>query len=131
MDQEEIKKSIFIVDDDEFLLDMYAVKFRESGFSVEISFGGQDALDKIREGLNPDIILLDVIMPNMDGFEFLQRIKKENLLKNTKIVILTNLGQKEDIKKGMELGASDYVVKAYFTPSEIVQKIDLLLKQKK
>ena len=131
MDQEEIKKSIFIVDDDEFLLDMYAVKFRESGFSVEISFGGQDALDKIREGLNPDIILLDVIMPNMDGFEFLQRIKKENLLKNTKIVILTNLGQKEDIKKGMELWASDYVVKAYFTPSEIVQKIDLLLKQKK
>ena len=131
MDQEEIKKSIFIVDDDEFLLDMYALKFRESGFSVEISFGGQDALDKIREWLNPDIILLDVIMPNMDGFEFLQRIKKENLLKNTKIVILTNLGQKEDIKKGMELGASDYVVKAYFTPSEIVQKIDLLLKQKK
>ena len=131
MEQEWLKKTILIVDDDEFLLDMYAVKFRESGFSVEISFGGQDALDKIREGLNPDIILLDVIMPNMDGFEFLQRIKKENLLKNTKIVILTNLGQKEDIKKGMELGASDYVVKAYFTPSEIVQKIDLLLKQKK
>lgn len=131
MDQEESKKTILIVDDDEFLLDMYAVKFRELGFSVEISFSGQEALDKIRGGLNPNIILLDVIMPNMDGFEFLQMIKKGNLLKDTKIIILTNLGQKEDIKKGMELGASDYVVKAYFTPSEIVQKVDLLLKQKK
>jgi CheY-like chemotaxis protein len=98
---------------------------------VEISFSGQEALDKIRGGLSPDIILLDVIMPNMDGFEFLQMVKKGSLLKNTKIIILTNLGQKEDIKKGMELGADDYVVKAYFTPSEIVQKVDLLLKQKK
>ncbi len=131
MEQEWLKKTILIVDDDEFLLDMYAVKFREFGFSVEISFSGQEALDKIRGGLSPDIILLDVIMPNMDGFEFLQMVKKGSLLKNTKIIILTNLGQKEDIKKGMELGADDYVVKAYFTPSEIVQKVDLLLKQKK
>ena len=131
MEQEWLKKTILIVDDDEFLLDMYAVKFREFGFSVEISFSGQEALDKIRGGLSPDIILLDGIMPNMDGFEFLQMVKKGSLLKNTKIIILTNLGQKEDIKKGMELGADDYVVKAYFTPSEIVQKVDLLLKQKK
>lgn len=131
MGQEETKKSILIVDDDEFLLDMYATKFRELGFSIEISFSGQDALDKIRGGLNPDIILLDIIMPNMDGFEFLQRVKKDSLIKGTKIIILTNLGQKEDIKKGMDLGANDYVVKAYFTPSEIVKKVDLLLKQNK
>lgn len=126
----EKKYSILIIDDDEFLLDMYSIKFRESGFLVEIAFGGQEAIEKIRNGFSPDIILLDIIMPNVDGFQFLQTVKKENLLKNSKIIILTNLGQKDDIKKGLELGANDYIVKAYFTPSEIVKKINSLLEAK-
>jgi len=120
------KRKILIVDDDEFLLDMYSVKFRELGFEVEISFSGQEALEKIRNGLVPDIVLLDIVMPNMDGFEFLQILKKENLLKNTKIIVLSNLGQKDDIERGLSLGASDYIIKAYFTPSEIVKKIEKL-----
>lgn len=121
-------KKVLIIDDDGFLLDMYSVKLREMGFDVEIAFGAPEALEKIRAGISPDVVLLDIIMPGMDGFEFLENVKKEKLLKNSKILILSNLGQEEDIKKGLALGASDYIIKAYFTPSEIVKKIEKLFK---
>jgi len=122
------KYKILIIDDDEFLLDMYSIKFRELGYDVEIAFSGADALEKIKKGLEPDAVLVDIVMPNMDGFEFLRQAKKENLLKKSKKVILSNLGQEEDIKKGKELGADDYIVKAYFTPMEVTKKIEALLK---
>ena len=121
------KKKVFIIDDDEFLLDMYAVKFRESGFDVEIAMSGGDALDKIKNGLAPDVILLDLVMPGMDGFDFLKALKAGKLALSSRIVILTNLGQKEDIDKGMKLGARDYVIKAHHTPSEVVKKVQALL----
>lgn len=122
------KYKILIIDDDEFLLDMYSMKFRELGYGVEIAFNGSDALEKIKNGLKPHVILVDVVMPNMDGFEFLRQAKKENLLGKSKVVILSNLGQEEDIKKGKELGVDDYIVKAYFTPTEVTKKIETLLK---
>lgn len=118
------KKKVLIIDDDEFLLDMYLTKFKEAGFDTESVFSAKDGLEKIRNGLSPDIILLDILMAGMDGFEFLDIVKKENLLKNSKIIILSNLGQEEDVKKGLSLGASDYIIKAYFTPSEIVKKLE-------
>ncbi len=121
------KHNILVVDDDEFLIDMYSVKFKEQGFNIEVAFGGVEALQKIKDGFVPEVILLDVIMPNMDGFEFLKKVKEENLLGKAKIIILSNLGQKEDIEKGMRLGASDYIVKAYLTPSEVVKKVNTLL----
>ncbi|KKT78540.1 MAG: Response regulator receiver domain protein [Candidatus Giovannonibacteria bacterium GW2011_GWB1_45_9b] len=116
-------KKILLVDDDEFLLDMYSLKFRESGFQIELARGGEEALKLLRGGLEPDVILLDIVMPVIDGFEFLRVIAKENLKKKATIVILSNLGQKEDIDKGMALGASDYIVKANSTPSEVVKKV--------
>lgn len=122
------KYKILIIDDDEFLLDMYSMKFRELGYGVEIAFNGLDALEKIKNGLEPSVILVDIVMPNMDGFEFLRQAKKENLLKKSKVVVLSNLGQEEDIKKGKELGVDDYIVKAYFTPTEVTKKIEELLK---
>lgn len=122
------KYKILIIDDDEFLLDMYSIKFKELGYNVEIAFSGSDALEKIKKGLEPDVVLVDIVMPNMDGFEFLRQAKKENLLKKSKVVVLSNLGQEEDIKKGKELGADDYIVKAYFTPMEVTKKIEALLK---
>ncbi len=121
------KKSILIIDDDKFLLDMYSIKFRELGFDVEVAFGAVEALEKIRGGILPDAVLLDVIMPEIDGFDFLRTIKKENLLKDSKIIILSNVSQKENVEKGLNLGAHEYIVKAYFTPSEIVKKIDKIL----
>lgn len=120
---EEIKNKILLVDDDEFLLDMYAVKFRESGFVIEAVSSGGIALEKIKNGLIPDVILLDVVMPGMDGFDFLKQLRAENLVPQTLVVILTNLGQKEDVERGMAFGVKDYVIKAHHTPSEVVAKI--------
>lgn len=117
------KHKILIIDDDEFLLEMYSLKFREAGFEVEIAFGGAEALEKIHQGFTPEIILLDLVMPNMDGFDFLKIIKQEEKAANAKIIILSNLGQQEDIEKGLAMGASDYIIKAYFTPSEVIKKI--------
>ncbi|NOY35886.1 MAG: response regulator [bacterium] len=119
--------SILIVDDDEFLLDMYSLKFRQSEFEVDVALGGVEALEKIKKGFEPDAVLFDLVMPDMDGFEFLINVKRNNLLENSKMVVLTNLGQKEDIEKGTKLGADDYIIKAYFTPTEVVNKIKSLI----
>lgn len=128
MDGEQIK--VFIVDDDEFLLEMYAVKFREAGFAVDIAKDSAEALGKIKAGYSPKVLMIDVVMPSIDGFELLRLIKKDNLLPDALIVILTNLGQKEDIDRGLRLGADDYIVKAHFTPAEVVKKVSALLSKK-
>ena len=119
-----MKHKILIVDDDMFLLDMYALKFKESDFEVEISKSGGEALEKLEnKNFAPEVILLDVLMPVMDGFEFLKTLKEKKLTGNGKIIVLSNLGQKEEIERGLELGADDYIIKAHFTPSEVVEKV--------
>ena len=90
---------VLIVDDDAFLLDMYSIKFKESGFSVEIAKNGEEAIAKAKS-LNPEVILLDIVMPKMDGFDVLREIKKNDIAPNAVIFILTNLGQKEDVERG-------------------------------
>ena len=117
---------VLIVDDDAFLLDMYALKFKESGFQVEIAKDGDEAYEKIKSA-NPRAILLDIVMPKIDGFDVLRKIKQDNIAPNAIILILTNLGQKEDVERGLKLGADDYIVKAHFTPSEVVAKVKSLL----
>ena len=116
-------KKIFIVDDDKFLLDMYTFKFKEKGFDVIQAFGSIDALNKLKGGIVPDIMLLDVVMPTMDGFELLSIIKNEKLAPNAKVLVLSNLGQPTDVEKGRSLGANGYVIKASATPSEVVEKV--------
>lgn len=117
---------ILIIDDDPFILDMYVLKFKERGFDVEIAHDGKDGLKKAKE-YKPDAILLDVVMPAMDGFDVLQELKKSSETKMAKIILLTNLGQKEDVERGKKLEADDYVIKAHFTPSEVVEKVNNLL----
>ena len=120
-------KKIFIVDDDKFLLDMYTFKFKEKGFDVVQAFGSVDALNKLKGGIIPDIMLLDVVMPTMDGFELLSIIKNEKLAPNSKVIVLSNLGQPTDVEKGRTLGANGYVIKASATPSEVVEKVMTVL----
>ncbi|MGB2580661.1 MAG: response regulator [Minisyncoccia bacterium] len=128
MESYEIPKKILIVDDDKFLLDMYTYKFKEKGFDVIQAFGSLDAYDKLKkEGITPDVMLLDVVMPAMDGFELLTLIKSENLAPNAKVVMLSNLGQPSDIERGRSLGAKGYVVKASATPTEVVEKVLIVL----
>src|SRR3989344_5252499 len=119
----EKKRGVFIVDDDKFLLDMYAMKFSESGFDVETALSGSDSLTMLESGKKPDIILLDLVMPGVDGFEVLKTIKEKKLADNATVVILSNLGQKDDVEKCFALGADGYIVKASATPSEVVTRV--------
>ena len=124
-------KTILLIDDDPFLAEMYSLKFQESGFLVKTASDGQQAIDQLESGLIPDIILLDVVMPHLDGFEVLKVIKSKEKLKLIPVVLLTNVGQKEDVERGISLGADDYIVKAHFTPSEVVARISTLLDHRK
>lgn len=126
----EKKYKVFIIDDDKFLLDMYSMKFVERQFIVEVAFGSMEALEKLKGGTRPDIILLDIVMPNMDGFELLQEIKTQNLATEAVVIILSNLGQKEDIERGLKLGADGYIIKASSTPTEVVNKVLEIAKPK-
>lgn len=116
-------KKILIVDDDSFLLDMYALKFSKSNFSVSTALGPESALEKLRGGLSPEIILLDIVMPVMDGFELLAKMREENISPNSIIIFLSNRGQPSDITQAETLGASGYIVKASSTPSEVIDKV--------
>ena len=122
----EANKNVFLIDDDPFILDMYTLKFKEHGFGVDSARNGKEALEKLKT-LKPDCILLDIVMPEMDGFEVLRELKKGKKGGLPKVILLTNLGQKEDAEKGMEFGADDYVIKAHFTPSEVVEKVKQVL----
>lgn len=124
------KYKILIVDDDKLLLDMYSVKFDQQGFDVEIGIGGEDALAKLREGLNPDVILLDLVMPDVDGFDFFEIINREKLCENPIVIILTNQGQESDIKRAKELGAAGYIVKASALPSEVLEQVMKIIEEK-
>lgn len=124
---DEIRKKVLIVDDDKFLLDMYTIKFTENNFDVIAALGSVEALTKIKDGINPDIALLDVVMPAMDGFELLETIKRDKLAPRAKVIILSNLGQQSDIDKGRALGADGYIVKANATPSEVVEKVKAII----
>ena len=125
-------KQILLVEDDPFLIDIYTTKFKEEGFSVEVANDGEEGLRKLKEGEGNeekfDLLVLDIVLPHVDGWEILKEIKASEKLKNLKIVILSNLGQKGEVEKGVKLGATKYLIKAHYTPSEVVAEIKQLLK---
>ena len=131
MDKTAKLPSLLIVDDDNFLLDMYALKFKQSGFDVTTSLGSEDALSKLAGGATPDIMLLDVVMPVMNGFELLKKLISDNIASTTIKIMLTNRGQQSDIDEGMKLGVAGYIVKANATPSEVIEKVKSIMSEKK
>ncbi|MEK7147265.1 MAG: response regulator [Patescibacteria group bacterium] len=120
---EEKKEKVLIVDDDKFLLNMYAVKFKNHGFEVETAPGGAEALSKLQNDKAPDIIILDLIMPSMDGYEFMAKIREQKLATKATIVVLTNQGQPEDIEKAKKYNIQGYIVKASTIPSEVLEEV--------
>ena len=124
------KRKILIVDDDTFLLDMYAFKFSQHNFEVYTAPGGLQVIEKLKDGLKPDIILMDIIMPEMDGFEMLEKINKDNLSPNSTKIILSNKSQQADVERGNNLGASGYIVKANSTPAEVIEQVVGILSKK-
>jgi len=124
------KRKILIVDDDTFLLDMYAFKFSQHNFEVYTASDGLQVIEKLKDKLSPDIILMDIIMPDMDGFEMLEKINKDNLSPDSTKIILTNKSQQSDIDRGNNLGASGYIVKASSTPAEVINQVVEILSKK-
>ena len=119
-------KKILIIEDDPFLSEMYAAKFNQNDFQTEVATDGKSGLDKIKAD-RPDLVLLDIVLPKMDGFEILKAIKMDPKFKDIPIVLLTNLGQKSEVEKGLSLGADEYIIKAHFTPTAVVAKIKEIL----
>ncbi len=122
---------ILIVDDDKFLLNMYSIKFQKEKFDVTVASDGLEALKKLQEGFVPDAIVLDIVMPVMDGLEFLEKIRGEDLAKDSTLLILSNQGQSSDIDKAKRLGIDGYIVKATTIPSEVVTEVQRMLANKK
>lgn len=121
------KPTVLIIEDEAMLAEMYATKFAMEGFAVDKALDGAAGLAKIKD-LQPDIVLLDIIMPKLDGFAVLKSIRADPALKQTPVILLTNLGQDDDIRKGKKLGADDYFVKANHSPQEVVDKVKAILK---
>jgi len=122
------KYKILIVDDDKFLLDMYATKFKTLGHEPLTAVGAEDALSKLRDGANPEILILDIIMPAMDGLELLETIRKEKLAETSVVVMLTNETDPAKIERAKSLGVAGYIVKATSIPSEVVDEVIKIVK---
>lgn len=121
------KPQILLVEDDAFLIGIYATKLELEGFEVLQAKDGEAGLGAAQKE-SPDVILLDILMPKLDGFQVLEALKKDAKTKKIPVVLLSNLGQKDDVERGKALGATDYLIKAHFVPSETVQKIKHILK---
>lgn len=129
MNTENMKgKKVMIVEDDFFVSDIYETKFKKEGCEVVAVDDGEKAMKKLEGGFVPDVILLDLIMPNMDGREFLEEVKKFPNLKSVPILVLSNLSQDEDVKESLDLGAKDYIVKSHLTPTEVFHRVCTFLK---
>lgn len=121
------KKKILLIEDDTAISIMYKGKFQADGYEVFAADNGATGLELARKE-KPDIILLDIIIPQLDGFSVLGELKKDRNTKDIPVIMLTNLGTGEDKAKGEKLGAIDYVVKANMTPGKISEKIKQILK---
>jgi DNA-binding response OmpR family regulator len=120
-------KKILIVEDDKFLRELITKKLKEEGYETVGAGDGEEGIEKAKKE-SPDIILLDLILPGIDGFEVLSRIKDDSAVSSIPVIILSNLGQREEVEKGLKMGAVDYMIKAHFTPGEITEKVKSILK---
>jgi DNA-binding response OmpR family regulator len=128
-DQSDDKPNVLLVDDDKFLLDMYAMKFTQAGFNVHASLSVKNALETLRGGYKADAVVFDLIMPQEDGFFLLDAIGKEKLVSHASLIALSNQSNEADKKKAMEFGATDFIVKASMIPSEVVSAVSAEIKK--
>ncbi|MBI5037311.1 MAG: response regulator [Candidatus Kerfeldbacteria bacterium] len=124
------KTKILLVEDDAFLAGMYVTKMNLEDFEVVLAGDGEAGLEQA-QSIKPDIILLDVILPKMSGFDVLKNLKSDPKTKNIPVLMLTNLGQQEDVQKGLAIGAVDYLIKAHFMPAEVVEKVKSIISKTK
>lgn len=122
------KTKILIVEDEPFLLDLYDAKLNEAGFEVIKALNGTQGISLAQLEL-PNIILLDILMPKIDGYEMIINLKKSIKTKKIPVIIFSNLSQKDEIEKGLKLGAKDFIIKTSVTPTEMVEKVKEYLRK--
>lgn len=120
-------QKILIVEDDKFLRELIAQKLKKEGYGIAEAVDGEKGIEAVKKE-KPALVLLDLILPGIDGFEVLSRMKVDPVLAEIPVIILSNLGQKDDIERGLKMGADDYLIKAHFTPAEIIEKVKSVLK---
>ena len=121
-----LTKRILLVEDDPFLVDVYTKKLQQAGFDIINVNNGELALKAI-EGTHFDLVLLDIVVPDIDGWEILKQIKSPETQNQPKVIVFSNLGQKSEVEKGLKLGADKYLIKANYTPSEVVEEVRKLI----
>ncbi|MEK7173229.1 MAG: response regulator [Patescibacteria group bacterium] len=119
-------KKILLVEDDPFLVDIYSKKLQQAGFEVACVDNGKKALE-LFAGDVFDLVLLDLVMPDIDGWKILSEIKKPPIRHETKVIIFSNLGQKVEVEKGLQMGADKYLIKANYTPSEVIEEVKKII----
>jgi len=116
-------KKILIIEDDKFLRELISQKLVKEGYEISEAVDGEKGIEAVIKE-KPDLVLLDLILPGINGFEVLARIKSDPKVSQIPVIILSNLGQKDDIERALKMGATDYLIKAHFTPPEIVEKVN-------
>jgi two-component system, chemotaxis family, response regulator WspR len=124
------KKKVLIVEDDNFVAEVYFAKLTEMGYEAILAQNGEEGLAALKKD-KIDLILLDILMPIMNGMEMLEEIKKNDQWRNIPVILLTNVGEKESIQKVREMGVKNYLIKSHFTPAEVIEKIESVFKENK
>lgn len=119
-------KSILLVEDDPFLIDIYSQKFKKSGFDIKVADNASKVFQFLEEKI-PEIILLDIVLPQMDGWAILKKIRSNEAWNACQIIVFSNLGQKEEVEKGFSLGANRYLIKSQYTPLEVIKEVEKML----
>lgn len=132
--KEEAKKNdhlnVLLVEDDFFVRDIYQKKLGDIGYDVVTAENGLEGMDRLKEK-RPDLILLDIFMPYMDGREMLRKIRESERWRDIPVILLTNFSASEGVRDGFDLGADEYLIKSHFTPSEVLKKIDSVFEERK
>lgn len=117
---------VLLIEDDTFLVGMYVAKMELEQFQTYVASDGEKGLALARE-VHPDLILLDILLPTVDGFQVLGELKDSAATKDIPVVLLTNMGQKKDVERGLALGASEYMIKAHYMPSEVIDHVKQII----
>jgi DNA-binding response OmpR family regulator len=125
------QKKILLIDDDTFLLDMYSLKFTKAGYEVKIANSTDVGLKLLRDGFSPDVMLVDIVMPGMDGLEMVSHVRMEKLSPTSVIIMLTNQGASDDVARAQKLHVDGYIVKATTIPSEVLAEVEKICASKK
>lgn len=124
-----LNMKVLVIEDDKFLVNAYRIKFEKIGYETRIAEDGVEAL-KILEEWSPEVVILDLVMPNMDGYEFLEKMRSVDRFKSIPVLISSNLGQPEDIDRATKLGANSYIIKGNLSLTELVAKLEELIPKK-